>query len=175
MTRQKNSKYYYTGIYILALHLFIIYFLFKVRRQDGQEYPAESLRQLCISIWRYLRDTCRRYDLNMCDKTKAEFADARECFDSKMKTCNSGGCYFKKQAEPISAEEEAVLWERVFQNGDSQSLQFAVYFYACKLFGLRAAGEHSDLNVDQFPFWRRRGRNICTIYRRYIENSSRWT
>lgn len=88
----------------------------------------------------------------MFDKTKAEFADARECLDGKMNTCNSGGGHFKKQAEPISAEEEAVLWERVFQKGDSQSLQFAVYFYACKLFGLRAADEHSDLNVDQFQF-----------------------
>ncbi|XP_053389690.1 uncharacterized protein LOC128552672 [Mercenaria mercenaria] len=52
-------------------------FILEVRRQDGSEYPAESLRQLCISIWRYLRDTCRRYDLNFFDSlTLSTYANA---------------------------------------------------------------------------------------------------
>ena len=71
-----------------------------------------------------------------------------------MKELNKKGVHLhKKQAQPLSIEHEELLWEKeVFTDSSSQGLQNAIYFYTSKIFGLRAADEHSQLDVNQFHF-----------------------
>ena len=69
-----------------------------------------------------------------------------------MRELNSAGeGTVKRQAQPITPEMEATLWEKgIFSRETSKGLLNVVFWYSCKLFGLRAADEHRDLKVSQF-------------------------
>ncbi|CAC5392748.1 unnamed protein product [Mytilus coruscus] len=136
------------------LDFWLTKFVVEVKRQDGTEYPADSLRLLCTALWRHLRDTCRRYDLNPFNKENPKFATFQHTLDGKMKDIERVNPHVPKRAEPITAEEENKLWIALFCNyeNDSKCLSYAVYFYNCKLFALRAADEHSDLEANQYTF-----------------------
>ena len=50
----------------------------------------------------------------------------------------------KKHAQPITTEQERTLWEKNILNIDTaHGLSRAVYFYNCKVFGLRACDKHT--------------------------------
>ena len=52
-----------------------------------------------------------------------------------------------KQAEPIMPEDEQIIWEKgVFGHETEEKLQCTMFFYNCKLFGLRGHEEHHDLD-----------------------------
>ena len=52
----------------------------------------------------------------------------------------------KKQAEPITTDEEAILWASGKMGcHDAQTLLNTIYFYNCKVFGLRSYDEHHRL------------------------------
>ena len=56
-----------------------------------------------------------------------------------------------KQAQPLTPEDESVLWEKgIFGDTSAQPLQWTVFIYACKLFGLRGHDEHHSLHCEQF-------------------------
>ena len=64
-----------------------------------------------------------------------------------MRELNSAGeGKIKKQAQPTTPEMEATLWD---SRETSKGLLNVVFWYSCKLFGLRAADEHKDLKVSQ--------------------------
>ena len=48
-----------------------------------------------------------------------------------------------RQANPILPEDEEKIWnQKVFGMQSSKPLQYTVFFYNCKLFGLRGYVEH---------------------------------
>ncbi len=56
-----------------------------------------------------------------------------------------------KQAEPISPDEEAILWANgLFGTYNAKVFTNTVYFYNCKIFSLRSFDEHRKLCRDQF-------------------------
>jgi hypothetical protein len=56
-----------------------------------------------------------------------------------------------RQADPIWPEDEEKLWQKgVFGKENSEQLQHTMFFYSCKLFGLRACDEHHKLLCEQF-------------------------
>lgn len=56
-----------------------------------------------------------------------------------------------RQAEPIPEEAENILSEKgLLGNSTGESMLNTLFFYNCKLFGLRAVDEHKTLSVDQF-------------------------
>lgn len=56
-----------------------------------------------------------------------------------------------KQADPILPEDEAKLWDvGVFGKKNAEQLQKTIFFYACKIFGLRGCDEHHNLECEQF-------------------------
>ncbi|XP_053384594.1 uncharacterized protein LOC128550162 [Mercenaria mercenaria] len=92
------------------------------------------------------------HDMNFLDKNNPAFAEFYSVLDSKMKNLLDQGLGTDtKQADPISGDDENKLWESgVFGLKDSKTLQLTVFFYACKLFGLRGRDEHRGLQCDQF-------------------------
>ncbi|VDI36006.1 Hypothetical predicted protein [Mytilus galloprovincialis] len=55
-----------------------------------------------------------------------------------------------KKADPISVEQEEILWDKsVFGNHSSESLLHTFFFYNCKYFGLRGREEHRNLQISQ--------------------------
>ncbi|XP_062597801.1 uncharacterized protein LOC134259217 [Saccostrea cucullata] len=66
-----------------------------------------------------------------------------------------------KQAKPISEEAENVLWEKgLLGNNTGESMLNTVFFYNCKMFGLRAVDEHKTLSVNQWIVSKTREREI---------------
>ncbi|VDI69847.1 Hypothetical predicted protein, partial [Mytilus galloprovincialis] len=56
-----------------------------------------------------------------------------------------------KQADPITKEDEEKIWNSgVFGCDNSVALQNTVFFYNCKLFGMRGYDEHRNLECEQF-------------------------
>uniref|UniRef100_UPI00398EFE2D uncharacterized protein n=1 Tax=Pristiophorus japonicus TaxID=55135 RepID=UPI00398EFE2D len=135
------------------LNFWLCHFVEEVRRQDGSFYPPNSLRLLCCSILRYLRETCKRLDIDFFNKYNVEYTEFRTVIDRQMKQLKQQGIgTVRKQAQPYTEEEEEKLWQIVFQLRDAKSYSYAVYFYLCKVFGVHAAAEHNKLMVDQFIF-----------------------
>ncbi|XP_071104735.1 zinc finger MYM-type protein 3-like [Haliotis cracherodii] len=129
-------------------------FICEVRRQDGSPYPSMSLKSLCLGILRYIKEEYKRFDLNLMATDNAQFSRLRATLDGQMKKLDSEGVgNVVKQAKHTSPLEEEKLWETgTFGIDNSEFLFNTVYFYNCKIFGLRAADEHSSLHVDQFVF-----------------------
>jgi hypothetical protein len=62
----------------------------------------------------------------------------------------SGIGLVKRQAEPITPRKENQLWEsNQLGEQSADSLLNTVFFYNCKLFGLRGLDEHRDLQCSQ--------------------------
>ncbi|XP_072348064.1 uncharacterized protein [Scyliorhinus torazame] len=135
------------------LNFWLCHFVEEVRRRDGSFYPPNSLRLLCCSILRYLRETCKRLDIDFFNEYNMEYAAFRTTLDRQVRKLKQQGIgIVRKQAEPYSEEEEEKLWQIVFKLRDARSYSYAVYFYLCKVFGVHAAAEHNKLMVDQFSF-----------------------
>ncbi|XP_032880169.1 uncharacterized protein LOC116975321 [Amblyraja radiata] len=149
------------------LNFWLCRFVLEVRRQDGSEYPPNSLRLLCCSILRHLRENCRRSDIDFFNKLKPDFAEFRATLDNRMKQLQRLGIgLVRKQAQPYTEDDEERLWQVVFHLCDAKSYSYAVYFYVCKVFALCAAKDHHKLTVDQFEFG-------CDMINEYVEFTGR--
>ena len=57
----------------------------------------------------------------------------------------------KKQAQPLTPEQEDYLWEQeIFGTGNAESMLNTIFWYDCKCFGLRGGDEHRNLEVEQY-------------------------
>ena len=94
----------------------------EIRHQDGTDYPPNKITNIISGI------QCQR----------------RKRID---------GCWFwcgQNRSDPVLGSDEDNHWYIVFSKDNSLSLTFAVFFYNCKLFGLRGMDEHKDLASEQF-------------------------
>ena len=122
-------------------------FILEVRRQDGKNYPPNTLYQLCCGVMRYVREVKPELDI-FKDPT---FADFRKTLDAEMKRLRSLGHGTRvKQAEPISETEEDHLWSKGKLGSQTpQSLLDTMVFMCGLYFGLRSGKEHRNLTTDQ--------------------------
>ena len=112
-------------------------FVLEVRRQDGAPYPARSLHSIVAGIQRHVRE-CGQHDIGFLNTADPTFGRLRQTLDARMKELTSAGV-------------EQALWSTgVFDVDNSQGLTNIVFFYNCKLFGLRGVDEHRDLCREQF-------------------------
>ena len=83
-------------------------FIFEVRKQDGSEFPPNSLHHIVSGIQRYIQWNGKP----AIDLFKdGEFAEFCVCLDSEMKRLQKSGLgSHKKKAEPLTIEEEELLW-----------------------------------------------------------------
>ncbi|XP_061195452.1 uncharacterized protein LOC133203697 [Saccostrea echinata] len=126
-------------------------FVMEARKKDGTEYPPRSIYLILCGLLRFLKDN-GVYDKNFLDESNGEFAEFRKLVDARMKSLiDKGlGCDVK-QADPILPQDEETLWlKSVFGRETAEQLQHTVFFYACKLFGLRGYDEHHSLQCEQF-------------------------
>ena len=126
-------------------------FVQEVKRKDGKDYPPSSLNNIVAAIQRHLRENGRP-EVNFYDKHSAAFDLLRKSLDARMKALTRIGVgTVKRQAQPVTPEMENTLWEKgIFSHETSKGLLNVVFWYTCKLFGLRAADEHKRLEVSQF-------------------------
>ena len=75
-----------------------------------------------------------------------------------------------KRAESLSKEQEETLWETgAFDINSAQGPTYLVFFYNCKLFGLRGGDEHRQLCHEQFSL----GHDAAGRYLRFMGRASK--
>ena len=122
----------------------------EARHQDGACYPPNSLYGIVTGIQRYLREG-GRHEISFLSTSDPTFGRLRQVLDAHMKELTAAGVgSVRKRAEPLSKQQEQ-LWDTgVFNLDCAQGLTYLVFFYNCKLFGLRGGDEHRELCCEQF-------------------------
>ena len=123
----------------------------EVRKKNGSMYPLKSLYALVCCFKRYY-EANGVHNINPLDPSDAKFGSFRAVLDAEMKRLHSLGLGSTiKQAQPITPDEEALLWSTgQFGRHSSVSLLNTVYHYNCKVFGLRSYDEHKNLMCAQY-------------------------
>ncbi|XP_068712788.1 zinc finger MYM-type protein 2-like [Montipora foliosa] len=102
-------------------------FVYAVRKMDKSEYPPSSLYLLCTGLQRYLRET-RAPELKIFESP--HFKLFQDSLDAEMKrlTVKGLGCEIK-QAEPITDDEERLMWTKgVLDDTDPKTLLNTLFF-----------------------------------------------
>lgn len=130
----------------LDLNFLLKYFVHEVRKQNGEKYPRESIKQLIAGLQYYFRIT---YGKNFSIFTDEEFADTRLALDTAMKeTTLEGNGLQKKRASAISFEEEKKLWDQNILGDDNPSRLNRTLLYLLGInAGLRGGDELRNLTV----------------------------
>lgn len=96
---------------------------------------------------RHLRDI-EIFGKNFLDHNDDRFARTRKVLDARMKSLVAQGIgTTTRQADLILPEQEDILWEK---EAVPLSPYKTLFFYACKVFGLRGCDEHRELMCEQF-------------------------
>ncbi|XP_066290479.1 zinc finger MYM-type protein 2-like [Branchiostoma lanceolatum] len=127
-------------------------FVFEIRRKDGKPYPPRTLYNIVAAIMRHLREDLSRHDMNFLDKADIRFAQFRKALDARMKELTAQGVgTVKRQADPLTTVDEETLWATgTVSTKTATGLSYGVFFYNCKIFGLRGMDEHRHLQAEQF-------------------------
>eukprot|EP00058_Branchiostoma_floridae_P002244 XP_002587732.1 hypothetical protein BRAFLDRAFT_94635 [Branchiostoma floridae] len=134
------------------MNFWLMKFIFEVRRIDGKPYPPKTLYCLVSGLMRHFREDLNRHDMNFLDRSDIRFAEFRKALDAKMKELTAAGVgVTKRQADPLTTDDEDRLWEsNTISLSTSEGMSYGVYFYNCKVFGLRAMDEHLNLLIEQY-------------------------
>ena len=115
------------------------HFVLEIRKKDGNEYPPDTVYHICCGIMRYLSLECQPGIDFFKNVSVKPF---RDVLDSKMKRLRSQGLGAKKrQAEPISQEEEELL-----EQHSAQALVDTMLYMSGTYFALRSGQEHRALH-----------------------------
>ena len=126
-------------------------FVLEVRKRDGKPYPPKSLYALVCCFKRFFEDN-GMHGINPLCPSDVAFGDFRATLDAEMKRLHGLGLgTTTKQAQPITPDEEALLWtSRQLGTHSAKSMLNSVYYYNCKVFGLRCIDEHRNLQCSQY-------------------------
>ena len=123
-------------------------FVLEVRKKGGTEYHPDTLYHIVCGIMRFLRQNGKPE----VDFLKEEaYADFRSTLDAEMKRLKRAGVgSHKRQAEPLTQEEEELLWEkRILGDHSPQALLNSVFFFNGVCFALRSGDEHRRLRFKE--------------------------
>ena len=128
------------------MNYWLMRFVLEVRRQDGKDYPPNSLYQICCGLMRILKFR-NRANVNFFND--AVFEEFRGTLDSKMKTLQASGQFQTRKADIITLQMEDELWKRGLL-GDhlAQVLLDTMVYYIGICFALRGGEDHRRLRHD---------------------------
>ena len=119
------------------------HFVLEIRNKNGDPYPPNTLYQLCCGLLRQIRTTNPSWNIF----EEPAFTDFQKCLDGVMKKLKADGLgNSKRQAEPISFEEEDYLWSsRQLGMHCPQALVDTLFYLVGICFGLRGGQEQRQL------------------------------
>ena len=119
-------------------------FVLEVRKKDGQEYPPDTLYHIVCGIMRFLRQNGKP-EIDFFKERL--YADFRTTLDAEMKRLKQAGIGSeKRQPEPLTKDEEELLWKNgVLGDHSPQALLNSVFFFNGICFALRGGDEHRHL------------------------------
>ena len=118
----------------------------EVRKEDGKEYPGNTIYEILSSIQIYLRVEGKR-NITLIDKTSRVFRNLNSALNFVMKEkARQGFGVEVTQAHFISEEQKNYLWEQVLLRSSNGCLlrDTLVYVFGIQ-FSLRAGQEHINL------------------------------
>ncbi len=121
--------------------------MLEIRKKDGQEFPPNSLYHIICGIQRHLQFNGHP---SIDFFNNSAFADLKLTLDAEMKRLQKGGVGSKKrQAEPLTLDEEELLWALGLLGSSSpQALEDTIIFMNGLYFALRSGNEHRLLRSD---------------------------
>ena len=124
------------------LDLYLSEFFIRVRKSDGTEYEPGSLQAMKSSFDRELKDIDSKFSLNDRILSLSQRALAAKKVNLKKKWKGKK----EKASKLVSPAEEEHLWE-TGQLGHStpRIIQFTLWFFFTKVFGLRGRDGHRQL------------------------------
>ena len=126
-----------------AIGFWLPRFVVEMRKENGSEYPPDSVYSVCSGLQRHLR-VKDRGDVNFF--VHASFNNFRQVLDAQMKKLKSSGNFEKKCADVISEELEDRLWDmKILGSHTPQALLNTVFYYMGLFFALRGGEEHRSL------------------------------
>ena len=127
------------------LNDWLSHFVVEVGRRDGELYPPNTLYQICCGLQRAIRET--KPDWNLFAQPEFSDYDYYNNLDAQLKDSRTKGLgNNKRQAEPITAEEENIMWASgVLGTHSPQALVDTLFFLIGMCFGLRGGQEHRQL------------------------------
>ena len=127
-------------------------FIAEIRREDGTDYPPNTLTQIVAGLQRHLRNRCSDRQFNFFKDSDLEFAEFRKTLDGRMKYLTSQGIGVqKKRCDPVTEADEIKMWETgVFSDSTASGLSNAIFFYNGKTFGFRGMEQHKSCAAEQF-------------------------
>ena len=146
-------------------------FMLEVRKMDGKEYCPDTLYHIVCGVMRFLRQNGKPE----VDLLKEQcYADFRSTLDAEMKRLKRAGMGSRKrQAEPLTPEEEELLWEkRILGDHSPQALLNSVFFFNGVCFALRSGDEHRRLRFKECQIQVVEKPGECA-YLMYTEDSSK--
>ena len=120
-------------------------FICEVIKEDGEDYPGQSLYELVINLQMHLEQLGKTYKF----LSEESFLQVKNTLDHTMKQRAAAGLGVnKKKAETISIEEEELLWQRGILGDTTPSRLLVTLIYLFGLhFALRAGKEHRNLRM----------------------------
>ena len=124
------------------LNRWLPHFVMEARRQDGKPYPPNTLYQFCCGLLRHIRTIQPGWNIF----TDVEFIDFQKTLAAQLKNLKSEEVGTKRQAEPISLEDEELLWTTGQLGMHTQQALLDTMFYLIGVsFGLQGGQEHRQL------------------------------
>ena len=110
----------------------------------GKEYEPESLKVMIAAIDRYVREKCGYSILN--DK---DFEVSRKVLNGKAIDLQRSGMGKRpKKSDPLTEEEEEILWKTVLGKETPTSLNYTLFFLISQHFGTRGRQEHHQIKIE---------------------------
>ena len=141
-------------------------FVLEVRKRNGDPYPPNTLYQLICGLQHQLREHgCA--DVKLFDNPSLH--GFRFTLDGKMKRLNGTGNYMtKKQAQPITKEQENRLWELgLLGDHNAHVLLNTIVYQVGYFFALRSGNEHRRLH-HHLQLYEPPGDRVYLVYREDI-------
>ena len=125
-------------------------FALEIRRKDGKQYPPNTIHHICCGVMRYLR-TQGKPEIDFFKDSS--FSHFRAVLDSEMNQLQGQGVGSKRrQAEPITQEEEEVLWKKGMLGQNTGRALVDTMLYMCgTYFALRSGQEHRSTEIFPIP------------------------
>ena len=148
-------------------------FVLEVRKKNGDPYPPNTLYQLICGLQRQLRERGHA-DIKLFDNPSLH--DFRTTLDGEMKRLNGTGNYLnKKQAQPITQEQENRLWELgLLGDHNAQVLINTIVYQVGYFFALRSGNEHRRLrhHPSQIQLYEPPGDRAYLVYREDVSKTN---
>ena len=120
-------------------------FILEVKKQNGNDYPAETLYELviCLQLFMFIQG----HKVKFLDDDN--FIEVQNCLDNRMKELSRDGIVHQKnQAVPITLEQENELWvKNILGSSNPKQLVDTILYMFGVHFALRAGQEHCSLRV----------------------------